>query len=58
MKPVVKRVRFLMTLLEVSELDTSKFNYPSFFFFFLVIGFNKFFREDGINASLSWVSVI
>ena len=50
-----------MTLLEASGLNTPKFNYPccfvAFFFYFLV-GFNKFFREDGIKASLSWDSMI
>ena len=69
MNPVVKRGRFLTTLLEVSGLNTPKFNYPCcfvvgffvcvwFFFFFFVKGFNKFFREDGIKASLSWDSMI
>ena len=64
MNPVVKRGRFLTTLLEVSGLNTPKFSYPCcfvvvfFFFFFFVMGFNKFFREDGIKASLSWDSMI
>ena len=61
MNPVVKRGRFLTTLLEVSGLNTPKFNYPCCFvvvFFFFVMGFIKFFREDGIKASLSWDSMI
>ena len=57
MNPVVKRGRFLMTLLEASGLNTPKFNYPCCFVLF-VMGFNKFFREDGVKASLSWVSMI
>ena len=57
MNPVVKRGRFLMTLLKVSGLNTPKFNYPCCFVLF-VMGFNNFFREDGVKATLSWVSMI